>query len=131
VALVTAALSRGSVGAYQLQAAIAAVHDEAPSAEATDWPTDPGAVRAAVADVGQPMVALNHAIATANGARAGGGAGAARRAGARRRGWAEHHRLDAVRGHLLERAGDREAAQRHYRSAGGAHDERPEGTTCG
>lgn len=38
VALITGALPRGAVGPYQLQAAIAAVHDEAPSAEATDWP---------------------------------------------------------------------------------------------
>ena len=116
VALVTAALSRGSVGAYQLQAAIAAVHDEAPSAETTDWPQILALYGLLLQMSDNPMVALNHAIATAmvRGAAAGLERLDALAHDAR---LAEHHRLDAVRGHLLERAGDREAAQRHYRRA--------------
>jgi RNA polymerase sigma factor (sigma-70 family) len=116
VALVTAALSRGSVGAYQLQAAIAAVHDEAPSAEATDWPQILALYGLLLQMSDNPMVALNHAIATAM--VRGPAAGLERLdALARDARLAEHHRLDAVRGHLLERAGEREAAQRHYRRA--------------
>jgi RNA polymerase sigma factor (sigma-70 family) len=116
VALVTAALSRGSVGAYQLQAAIAAVHDEAPSAEATDWPQILALYELLLQMSANPMVALNHAIATAmvRGPAAGLEQLDALAHDAR---LAEHHRLDAVRGHLLERAGDRAAAQRHYRRA--------------
>jgi RNA polymerase sigma factor (sigma-70 family) len=116
VALVTAALSRGSVGAYQLQAAIAAVHDEAPSADATDWPQILALYGLLLQMSDNPMVALNHAIATAM--VRGPAAGLARLdALAHDARLAEHHRLDAVRGHLLERAGDRAAAQQHYRRA--------------
>ncbi len=116
VALVTAALPRGAVGAYQLQAAIAAVHDEAPSAEATDWPQILALYGLLLQMSDNPMVALNHAIATAM--VRGPAAGLERLdALAQDARLAEHHRLDAVRGHLLERAGDRAGAQRHYRRA--------------
>jgi predicted RNA polymerase sigma factor len=116
VALVTAALSRGAVGAYQLQAAIAAVHDEAPSAEATDWPQILALYGLLLQMSDNPMVALNHAIATAM--VRGPAAGLERLdALAHDARLVEHHRLDAVRGHLLERAGDRAAAQQHYRRA--------------
>src|SRR5262249_52083717 len=116
VALVTAAPRRGRIGAYQLQAAMAAVHDEAPSAEATDWPQILALYGLLLQMSDNPMVALNHAIATAM--VRGPAAGLERLdALARDARLAEHHRLDAVRGHLLERAGDREAAQRHYRRA--------------
>jgi predicted RNA polymerase sigma factor len=116
VALVTAALSRGSIGAYQLQAAIAAVHDEAASAEATDWPQILALYGLLLRMSDNPMVALNHAIATAM--VRGPAAGLERLdALAQDARIAEHHRLDAVRGHLLERAGDRAAAQQHYRRA--------------
>jgi len=115
VALVTAALSRGAVGAYQLQAAIAAVHDEAPSAEATDWPQILALYSLLLQMSDNPMVALNHAIALAM--VRGPAAGLSRLdALARDPRLADHHRLDAVRGHLLERAGDRAAAE-HYRRA--------------
>ena len=53
IALITGALSRGSIGPYQLQAAIAAVHDEAPRAEDTDWPQILRALRPARAHVRQ------------------------------------------------------------------------------
>ena len=122
VALVTAALSKGSVGAYQLQAAIAAVHDEAARAEDTDWPQILALYGLLMRMSDNPMVTLNHAIATAmvHGPAAGLELLEALDADERLAG---HHRLDAVRAHLLERAGDREAAIAHFRKAAGAHDE--------
>lgn len=116
VALISAVLPRGAVGAYQLQAAIAAVHDEAASAEATDWPQILALYGVLLQLSNNPIVALNHAVALAM--VHGPAAGLARLdelAGDER--LAGHHRLDAVRGHLLERAGDREAAREHYRRA--------------
>jgi RNA polymerase sigma factor (sigma-70 family) len=65
VALVSAVLPRGAVGPYQIQAAIAAVHDEAPSAEATDWAEILGLYTLLLRMSDNPMVSLNHAIATA------------------------------------------------------------------
>jgi RNA polymerase sigma factor (sigma-70 family) len=116
VALVTAALSRGAVGPYQLQAAIAAVHDEAASAEETDWPQILGLYGLLQRMSDNPMVALNHAIATAmvHGPAAGLERLDALTADPRLRG---HHRLDAVRGHLLERAGDQAGAIAHFQRA--------------
>ncbi|WP_437585805.1 RNA polymerase sigma factor [Sorangium sp. So ce1000] len=117
VALVTAALSSGgSIGAYQLQAAIAAVHDEAARAEDTDWPQILALYGVLMRISDNPMVALSHAIATAmvHGPRAGLDLLKALDADARVSG---HHRLDAARAHLLERAGEREAAIAHYRRA--------------
>lgn len=116
VALVSEALSRGSIGAYQLQAAIAAVHDEAARVEDTDWPQILAlyGLLARVSD--NPMVMLNHAIASAmvHGPAAGLALLSALDDDPRLAG---HHRLDAVRAHLLEREGDREAAIAHYRKA--------------
>jgi len=116
VALVTGALSKGSIGAYPLQAAIAAVHDEAARAEETDWPQILALYGLLKRMSDNPMVTLNHAIATAmvHGPAAGLELLRALDADARLVG---HHRLDAVRAHLLERAGDREAAIAHYRRA--------------
>ncbi|MGP4100587.1 RNA polymerase sigma factor [Nonomuraea sp. KM90] len=116
VELVTKALSTTVVGPYQVQAAIAAVHDEAPSAEETDWPQILAlyGVLAGVDD--NPVVRLNHAVAAAmvRGPRAGLDllddlTGDDRMAG--------HHRLAAVRAHLLEMEGDAEAALAAYREA--------------
>ena len=115
-ALLTAALPRGPAGPYQLQAAIAAVHDEAASAGATDWPQI-----AALYDVllrldDNPVVALNHAVAVSmiTGPRAGleliQHLGADPRINADRR-------FHAVRAHLLEMAGERAAALEAYRAA--------------
>jgi RNA polymerase sigma factor (sigma-70 family) len=116
VALVTEALSRGSVGPYQLQAAIAAVHDEAASAGETDWPQILALYGLLSHMSDNPMVTLNHAIAEAM--VHGPAAGLARLdALARDPRIAGHHRLDAVRAHLLERAGDRAGAIEHYRRA--------------
>lgn len=116
VALLTATLPRGSIGAYQVQAAIAAVHDEAASTEATDWPQILALYGVLLGMSDNPMVALNHAVATAM--VHGPAAGLERLdalAGDPR--LSEHHRLDAVRAHLLERAGDLEGALAGYRRA--------------
>jgi len=116
VALVTAALSRGSIGPYQLQAAIAAVHDEAASAEDTDWAEILALYGLLQRMSDNPMVTLNHAIAMAmvHGPAAGLERLDALAEDPRLEG---HHRLDAVRAHLLERTGDREGAIAHYRRA--------------
>ncbi|WP_433926303.1 RNA polymerase sigma factor [Sorangium cellulosum] len=116
VALVTAALSRGATGAYPLQAAIAAVHDEAARAEDTDWPQILALYGVLMRMSDNPMVALSHAVATAmvHGPRSGLDLLNALDADPRLAG---HYRLDAVRAHLLERAGDHEAAIAHYRRA--------------
>ncbi len=116
VALVSAALRKGSVGEYQLQAAIAAVHDEAARAEDTDWPQILALYSVLKRMSDNPMVALNHAIATAmvHGPNAGLDLLAPLDEDERLSG---NHRLDAVRAHLLERAGHRQAAVALYRAA--------------
>ncbi|MGE0354193.1 MAG: RNA polymerase sigma factor [Gemmatimonadales bacterium] len=116
VRLISAALSRGSVGAYQLQAAIAALHDEAPRVEDTDWPQIQALYGLLLRMSDNPMVALNHAIATAMVEGPERGLALLRRleSDARLQG---NHRLDAVRAHLLEMAGELAAALRHYRTA--------------
>jgi RNA polymerase sigma factor (sigma-70 family) len=116
VALITGALPRGPTGPYQLQAAIAAVHDEAPSAEATDWPQIMALYELLLRISDNPVVALNHTVAVAmvRGPRAGldllsGLAGDERIAG--------RHQFHAVRAHLLELAGDHAAARESYQRA--------------
>jgi RNA polymerase sigma factor (sigma-70 family) len=116
IGLITETLANAPIGPYQLQAAIAAVHDEAPQAEDTDWAQILGLYDAlhriapgpmvilgrivAVAMVHGPQVSLQQlAKAAADPALAG------------------HHRVDAVRAHLLDMAGDREAARAHFRLA--------------
>jgi RNA polymerase sigma factor (sigma-70 family) len=125
VALVTATLSRGSIGTYQVQAAIAAVHDEAARAEDTDWPQILALYEVLMRMSDNPMVALSHAIATAmvHGPAAGLELLSALDADARMTG---HYRLDAVRAHLLERAGDLQAAIEHYQRAAGRTTSIPE-----
>ena len=118
IALVTATLSKGSIGSYQLQAAIAAVHDEAARAEDTDWPQILALYSLLLRMSDNPMVALNHAIASAmvHGPRAGLELLDALDADGRLAG---HHRLDAVRAHFLELAGDHQAAIMCYLAAAG------------
>jgi RNA polymerase sigma factor (sigma-70 family) len=115
IALVSDALA-GSVGTYQLQAAIAAIHDEAARVEETDWPQILALydVLAGLSD--NPMVVLNQAIAVAmvKGPAAGLDRLTALDGDPRLAG---HYRLDAVRAHLLEMSGDREHAIAHYRAA--------------
>jgi RNA polymerase sigma factor (sigma-70 family) len=116
VALAGAALSKGSVGEYQVQAAIAAVHDEAAGAEDTDWPQIVALYELLQRMTANPMIALNHAIATAmvHGPEAGLALLEPLRQDERLR---AGHRLDAVRAHLLERAGELQSAASLYRIA--------------
>ncbi|MBZ5564283.1 MAG: sigma-70 family RNA polymerase sigma factor [Acidobacteriia bacterium] len=125
IALLTAALSKGSIGAYQLQAAIAAVHDEAARAEDTDWPQILALYELLKRMSDNPMVMLNHAIAGAmvHGPSKGLDLLKALDCDARIAG---HHRLDAVRAHLLEMAGDYQAAITHYRIAASRTTSMPE-----
>jgi predicted RNA polymerase sigma factor len=125
IALVTSALSTGSVGAYQLQAAIAAVHDEAARAEDTDWPQILALYGLLRRMSDNPMVTLNYAIAAAmvHGPSAGLDLLSALDADGRLAG---HYRLDAVRAHLLEMSGDYQAAIAHYRAAASCTASMPE-----
>ncbi len=125
VALLSDALPKGAVGPYQLQAAIAAVHDEAERAEDTDWPQILALYELLKRMSDNPMVMLNHAIAVAmvDGSAKGLELLDALRETPR---IAEHHRMDAVRAHLLEMAGETEEAARCYRAAAGKTANLPE-----
>jgi RNA polymerase sigma factor (sigma-70 family) len=116
IELLTAALSKGSVGLYQLQAAIAAVHDEAARAEDTDWPQILALYELLKRVSPGPMVTLNHAIASAMVDGPSKGLELLKTLDSDSR-LAEHYRLDAVRAHLFEMMGDRGSAVRHYRAA--------------
>ena len=125
VALVEAGLSRGAIGPYQLQAAIAAVHDEAPRAEDTDWPQILALYGLLERMADNPMVRLNHAVALAmtRGPRVGLRQLVELETDKRLAG---HHRLAAVRAHLLEMAGDRAEAVEAYRTAAALTASEPE-----
>jgi RNA polymerase sigma factor (sigma-70 family) len=116
VALISRTLSKGSIGLYQLQAAIAAVHDEAPRADDTDWPQILALYGLLERMTDNPMVLLSHAVAAAmvHGPTAGLKLLESLDADGRLAG---HHRMDAVRAHLLEMAGDHDGAIAHYRAA--------------
>jgi RNA polymerase sigma factor (sigma-70 family) len=116
VALVTRALSNGPLGPYQLQAAIAAVHDEAPSAEATDWAQILALYTVLERMAPNPMVALNRAVALAMVRGPAAGLAVLDILSTDER-IASSHRLVSVRAHLLEMAGDRHAARSGYREA--------------
>jgi RNA polymerase sigma factor (sigma-70 family) len=116
IALITDALPRGLVGAYQLQAAIAALHDEAPNFEATDWPQIVALYELLQRCAPSPVVELNHAVAIAM--RDGPDAGL------RRLTELEHdprivndRRYHAARGHLHEQVGNTNEAIAAYREA--------------
>jgi RNA polymerase sigma factor (sigma-70 family) len=116
VALISETLPRGAVGPYQLQAAIAAVHDEASHADETDWPQILALYQVLERIAPNPMVTLNRAIALgmAQGPRPALDLLAEL---ARDERMARHHRLLAARAFLLEQAGDREAARACYHEA--------------
>lgn len=116
IALVTQALSKGSAGPYQLQAAIAAVHDEAVCAEDTDWPQILALYELLKRMSENPMVLLNQAIAAAMVHGPAKGLELLRVLDSDAR-LAGHHRLAAVRAHLLEMAGEHPAAIEQYRVA--------------
>jgi RNA polymerase sigma factor (sigma-70 family) len=116
VGIIDETLGRAAIGPYQLQAAVAAIHDEAPSDDETDW-----AQILALYDVLErvspgPVVTLNRAVAVAmvDGPRAGLAVLGTLDADDR---MAHTHRLEAVRGHLLELAGEPGAARESYRRA--------------
>jgi predicted RNA polymerase sigma factor len=125
IALISVTLPKGSVGPYQLQAAVAAVHDEAARADDTDWSQILALYDLLKRMSDNPMVTLNHAIAAAmvHGPTKGLELLDALRADTR---IADHHRLDAVRAHLLELAGERKGAVGHYRAAAGKTGNLPE-----
>jgi RNA polymerase sigma factor (sigma-70 family) len=116
VALVSDTLSKGTIGPYQLQAAIAAVHDEAKKSDDTDWPQILALYGLLKRMSDNPMVVLNHAIAVGmvRGPQAGLDLLKTLDTDERLSG---HYRLDAVRAHLLEMTGDYQAAIEHYRAA--------------
>jgi RNA polymerase sigma factor (sigma-70 family) len=113
VAMVERALRTGPVGPYQIEASIAALHAEAPTYETTDWPQIVALYGLLEQALPGPMVRLNRAVALAmvDGPDAGlavvdeiadGGE------------LADHHRLHAVRAHLLENAGRADEAMAEY-----------------
>jgi RNA polymerase sigma factor (sigma-70 family) len=116
VALITETLPRGPVGPYQLQAAIAAVHDEATDVDSTDWPQILALYELLEQVAPSPAVTLNRAVAVAmvHGPAAGLDLLGTLESDQR---MAEHYRLLATRAHLLARAGDRAAAAASYRAA--------------
>ena len=114
VILITDALKRGQMGEYQVQAAIAAVHDQAARHADTDWSDIVSLYRLLERMTGNPMVTLNRAVATAM--VDGPGAGLALLDGLGER-LGDHHRLHSVRAHLLELAGDSETAIVEFRAA--------------
>lgn len=131
LALVDRLLTRGAVGEYQLQAAIAAEHDRAPTADATDWPRI-AALYALLEDLtGSLVVTLNRAVAVAmvDGPHAGLAVldrvqeavpDDEQHDDERRRPTAfagDPHRLPTLRAHLLEQTGDTAGALREYRRA--------------
>jgi RNA polymerase sigma factor (sigma-70 family) len=116
LALVEDALATAAIGPYQLQAAIAAVHDEAPSTEGTDWHQIIALYSLLERIAPNPLFTLNRAvaIAMARGPHAGLAELAKIEDDERLAG---HHRIEAVRAHMLELVGDRPAAAAAYRAA--------------
>jgi len=114
VALITESLRRAPIGPFQVQAAIAAVHDEAARPEETDWPQILQLYGVLRALAPSPMVTLNRIVAVAE---VHGPATALTQLTEAEQELAGHHRVAAVRAHLLEMAGDRAAARDEYRRA--------------
>src|SRR5205814_6583860 len=113
-ALVERSIAKGAVGEYQLQAAIAAVHDNAVNVAETDWSRILALYGFLEQMTGNPVVSLNRAIAEAmvHGPQAGLAS-----LETLDESLAGHFRLDAVRAHLYEMAGDTSSAMTHYRAA--------------
>ncbi|QUQ64804.1 RNA polymerase sigma factor [Kutzneria sp. CA-103260] len=112
--LVTHALATAAIGPYQLQAAIAAVHDEATGPEDTDWTQILGLYELLTSAAPGPMVTLNRIVAVA---MVRGPATALAELDKAEPALGGHYRVDAVRAHLLDLAGDPEAARVHYEQA--------------
>jgi len=116
IALLQGPVPGGVIGPYRIQAAIAAVHDEAPSYAATDWPRIVALYELLMRTNQSPTVALNHAVAVAMARGPAAGLELLRRLGDDRTLGADH-RLHAVRAHLLEMSGDLHAARDAYEAA--------------
>jgi RNA polymerase sigma factor (sigma-70 family) len=116
VALITAALPRGPTGAYQIQAAIAAIHDEADRAETTDWAQIAALYGVLLRLDDNPVVALNHAVAVSMVAGPRAGLSLLEELASDRR-LTTGRRLHAVRAHLFEQCGEPVAALVEYRTA--------------
>jgi RNA polymerase sigma factor (sigma-70 family) len=114
IALITTALRQGQIGEYQIQASIAAVHDQALHYSDTNWPEIVSLYTLLERMTGNPMVRLNRAVAEAmtNGPSAGLAMldGLAQHLG-------DHHRLHSVRAHLFELQGDTTAAIAEFKAA--------------
>ena len=113
-ALLNRAVAGGRVGEYQLQASIAAIHDRATSAADTDWPQILAIYGLLEQMTGSPIVSLNRAVAAAMVAGPAAGLAVLEGVAVTLQG---NHRIEAVRAHLLEMAGDRDGAVEHYRNA--------------
>jgi RNA polymerase sigma factor (sigma-70 family) len=115
VRVVTAALAHGKRGEYQIQAAIAALHDDATTSEQTDWPQILAWYDDLVALTDNPMAALSRAVVVGEVDGPLVGLGAVDALGDS---LGDHYRCDAVRAHLHERAGDlAEATELYLRAA--------------
>jgi len=116
VSLIEAAAGKGPLGQYRLQAAIAAVHDQAAHAEDTDWPQILALYGLLERVTDNPVVTLNRAVAAGMAEGPAAGLAVLDEVDERLSG---HYRLAAVRAHLLEMAGELEAARELYRAAAG------------
>jgi RNA polymerase sigma factor (sigma-70 family) len=114
IALTDRAVTAGPVGEYKLQAAIAAVHDRTRHADDTDWPQILALYGLLEQITGNPVVTVNRAVAAAMADGPSAGLAVLDTVDERLAG---HYRLDAVRAHLLEMAGDTQGALEHYRAA--------------
>ncbi len=116
VAILEAALRRGRAGPYQVQAAIAACHATAPTADRTDWPQIAGLYERLVSFLPTPVVELNHAVAV--GMAFGPAAGLSRVEGLEATGkLTGYHLLPATRADFLRRLGRASEAAAAYREA--------------
>ena len=123
VALLDGAVTRGAVGEYQLQAAIAALHVRAARAQDTDWPQIFALYGLLERMTGNPVVSLNRVVAAAMVHGPAEGLALLEALDERLPG---HYRLDAVRAHLFEMAGDVGAAVQHYQAAASRTTSMPE-----
>lgn len=121
--LLDRAIRAGPLGEYGIQAAIAAVHDRAPTADATDWRRIEELYKALEALTGNSVVTLNRAVVTAMVTGPAAGLAVLDEVADRLR---ASHRIDAVRAHLLEMAGEIEEAAKQYASAAARATSMPE-----
>ncbi|MET0238049.1 MAG: DUF6596 domain-containing protein [Kibdelosporangium sp.] len=116
ISLISSALPHGEIGPYQLQAAIAAVHDEAPAYADTDWPQIAALYEVLLQIADNPMTALNHAVAVAMAEGAPAGLLLLDKLASDNR-IADHYRFHAVKAHLLEMSGAPDSARTSYQAA--------------